>query len=263
MNRTKVDWADYSWNPCTGCWGPGGTAEKPNRCPYCYAQGIYRRFNPFEKIGYIQKKMSCMNKDPFQPLFWPKRLSEPAKVRKPSKIFVCSMADLFGDWVPEDWIAEVQQVAHDCPQHTFQFLTKNPKRLKDFNPWPSNCWVGCTVTNQADADERLPWLVQVEAPVRFASHEPLLNAIDPAPWLIDGIPTKAQVEGFRGLHYIRHGAARIDWAIIGAQTGPGAVKPKPEWVQDLIDQYREAGVFCFLKDNLKWPEKIQEFPLAP
>lgn len=146
------------------------------------------------------------------------------------------MADLFGDWVPDEWIQQIKDTVRSIHNrhHTFQFLTKNPKRLKDFNPWPRNAWVGTTVTNQADSDERIIEMLKVDASVRFVSHEPLLGKIL--------LP------------------ADLQWAIIGAQTGPGAVKPEAEWVRNLIDQYRAGGVPLFLKDNLNWPEKIQEWP---
>lgn len=187
--------------------------------------------------------------DPFVPRFHPDRLSQPAKVKKPSKIFVCSMADLFGDWVYAQWIMRVRDVAAIvAPWHTYIFLTKNPKRLKDFNPWPSNCWVGTTVTNQDDANARLGWLLQANSTVRFVSHEPLLFPIDmvKAWWVQMGDSAQSNTT--------------IQWGIIGARTGPGAVRPKTGWVQGLVDQYRAAAVPLFLKDNLKWPEKIQEWP---
>ena len=165
----KIGWTDWTWNPMTGCWGPGGAAEKPNRCPYCYAERMAYRITAMKhpkicsQCGEPFKTRACGPthamianeiKNAFTPAFHPKRLLEPAKVKKPSKIFVCSMADLFGDWVPEEWIEAVLNRTQraDYSHHTYQFLTKNPRRLKDFNPWPSNCWVGTTVTNQADAD---------------------------------------------------------------------------------------------------------------
>jgi protein gp37 len=209
--------------------GPGGTAEKPNRCFYCYALKLNQRFGRL-----------------FTPTFHPDRLDQPAKVNKPSKIFVCSMADLFGDWVPSEWILDVLAVVRDCSQHTFQFLTKNPKRLSLWNgTWPSNCWVGTTVTNQDGADERLPWLLQVDAPVRFVSHEPLLSRIDFRQVICnDG--------DHLGPSLFNHGEGNgINWAIIGAMTGPGAVKPDPRWAQGLMEQYQAAGVPVFIKDNLK------------
>lgn len=246
MNKTAIEWTDYSWNPVTGCWGPGGTAEKPNRCSYCYAERVARRFAKDKSLppkGY---------RDFFPPTFHPDRLSQPAKVKKPSKIFVCSMADLFGDWVPDNWIHQVLMEAWLNPQHTFQFLTKNPKRLLNFD-FSLNCWIGTTVTCQADADERLPWLIQVDAPVRFVSHEPLLSMIDVGPFL--------KREQYKKDQFGIKMSPLISWAILGAMTGPGAVRPKRGWVSLLMEQYQAAGVPIFLKDNL-WREleKIQEFP---
>jgi protein gp37 len=244
VNRTAIEWTDYTWNPVTGCWGPGGTPEKPNRCPYCYAHKLAKRFYHGYPPG-----------DSFAPLFMPDRLSEPAKVKKPSKIFVSSMGDLFGDWVPDEWIAEVQQTAHDTPQHTFQFLTKNPKRLKDFNPWPSNCWVGTTVTNQEDADERLPWLLQADAPVRFVSHEPLLGETNIVPFITQEYSPeeKDRIRAF-GCAVPNRFVLQdtIHWAIIGAMTGPGAVKVEAACVVNLEYQYQMAGVPVFEKDNLQY-----------
>jgi protein gp37 len=242
MNRTKIEWTDYTWNPVTGCWGPGGTAEKPKRCSYCYAEKVARRFYHGYPPG-----------DQFAPLFLAHRLSEPARVKKPAKIFVCSMADLFGDWVPGIWIHQIIDVAKNCPQHTFQFLTKNPKRLREF-PWPENCWVGTTVTNQADADERIPWLLRVDAPVRFVSHEPLLGEIVLRSLNHDYLRNPRQLhmvpawENRDGNFRHTHG---IDWAIIGAMTGPGAVRPDTAWVRGLSRQYMGARTPVFMKDNLK------------
>ena len=254
INKTAIEWADFTWNPCTGCWGPGGTAERPQRCAYCYANRIAKR--DLMRGGLA---------DPFVPAFHFDRLSQPAQVKKPSKIFVCSMADLFGDWVPEVWILRILvEVVRCCPWHTFMFLTKNPKRLKEFRFYP-NCWVGTTVTNQADADERLPWLLQVEAPMRFVSHEPLLSDIDLQ------YPTSLYPDGPQmccsGEECACQGAPidppliwGINWAIIGGMTGPGAIKPEPEWVQGLIDQYRAAGVPVFCKDNLGLAQQVREWP---
>ena len=241
MNKTAIEWTDFTFNPVTGCWGPGGTAETPNRCPYCYAAKIAHRMAHVEGSGYGHGVDSPNPTGAFNPTFHPDRLDQPAKVKKPSKIFVCSMADLFGDWVPREWIEKILITAIRNPQHTFQFLTKNPKRLKDFNPWPKNCWVGTTVTNQTDADERLPWLLQVEAPVRFVSHEPLLGPTDVMPWIPGPWPMNEPMPTHNNY---------VSWAIVGAMTGPGAVKPKPEWVQGLVEQYRAAGVPVFLKNNL-------------
>lgn len=211
--------------------------------------------------------------DPFEPAFHPDRLSQPAKAKKPSKIFVCSMADLLGDWVPREQIEQVINAGPvRAPWHTYQFLTKNPKRLKDFI-WPSNCWVGTTITNQADADERLPWLLQVDAPVLFVSHEPLLSSINVAPYLPPEYCPNCHNTGFpfidcgnehSGYDYRKKceciTQTYLDWAIIGGMAGPRAVRTKPEWVMDLADQYQSAGVPLFVKDNLGFTGQPQEWP---
>jgi protein gp37 len=274
MNRTAIEWTDYTWNIVTGCFGPGGTQEAPKRCVYCYAKKMAHRIFWMQYQRKLDADVSneelieYLDKDSFAPTFHPERIDQPAKVKKPSKIFVCSMADLFGDWLPREWIEAVLNRTQfaDYRHHTYQFLTKNPKRLKDFNPWPSNCWVGTTVTNQADANERIYWLTQVKAPILFVSHEPLMESIRVNRFeggMTDYYPLKGRwqtITANTGLITDAGEMGRIGWAIIGAQTGPGAVKPKPEWVQGLIDQYRAAGVPVFLKDNLKWAEKIQEWP---
>lgn len=243
MNRTKIEWCDYTWNPVTGCWGPGGSYDKPTWCSYCYARQLAQRFD----------------NNGFTPTFHQKRLNQPKLVYKPARIFVCSMADLFGDWVPEEWIAEVQQVSHDCPQHTFMFLTKNPKRYQEFNPWPENCWVGATVTNQQDFTDRIPGLLKAQALVRFISAEPLTGAI--------------ALEKCWGLSFERMGSAilsghpllrRIQWLIIGALTGPRSTiyRPDGKWVWSLWEQAREAGVPVFMKDSLKpiMGTLVREYP---
>ena len=267
MNRTKIEWSDYSWNPVTGCWGPGGTAEKPNRCHYCYAQKVANRF--YRRLPDDRFAPVFWNYD-YEPLNLKNRLSEPALIKKPSKIFVSSMGDLFGDWVPRKWIEAVLAVVKKCPQHTFQFLTKNPRRYQEFNPWPENCWLLTTITNQKDADERIPELLKNQAQVLGVSVEPMLGPIyyggrkGPLPCYQPDKYKTMKSECWHGPFIPAYGKPNIDWLIIGAMTGPGskAHQPKSEWVQSLIDQGRAANVPVFLKDNLKWPEKIQEWPYA-
>jgi protein gp37 len=284
MNKTKIEWTDYTWNPVTGCWGPGGTPEKPNLCSYCYAQRIAQRFfvhflgddctqpraanHPFCAAHEIRyKKSGGAWRYGFAPTYHPYRLNEPYRIKKPARIFTCSMGDLFGDWVLDHWIEYVLQTARDCPHHIFQFLTKNPKRLKEFNPWPQNCWVGTTVTNQADADERLQWLLKVDASVRIVSHEPLLGAIDlgkvqfpdnyfKQAGILGVLPDKKEPDDY--IYFTKQSG--IQWAIIGAMTGPGAILPEVDWVMNLAEQYHAAGVPIFLKDNLGFKDQPQEYP---
>jgi protein gp37 len=145
----------------------------------------------------------------------------------------------------------------DYSHHTYIFLTKNPARYAEFNPWPENCWLLTTITNQKDADERIPELLKAQAPVLGVSMEPMLGSIK-----IPGVFLRYLNWGEGPKHW-PDGHGVLSWLIIGAMTGPGskAHQPKPEWVQSLIDQGRAARVPVFLKDNLKWKERIQEFPL--
>lgn len=261
MNKTKIEWCDYTWNPVTGCL---------HGCEYCYAQRIANRFGlafapkldeidgckydspegldtmlelnkPYYKNGRIQPYPMA-----FLPTFHKYRLDEPKKVTKPSKIFVSSMGDLFGDWVPDEWIQDVFKACEATPQHKYMFLTKNPKRYGQSNLYQifqkENIWIGTTITGKNDA-ARARWLLATTLPETntFLSIEPLLEPV-----------------GGDIAEIYPH--SRVKWVIIGAQTGPGAIPPKPGWVQNVIDQARAVNIPIFLKDNLKWPEQIAEFP---
>ena len=233
MNKTKIEWADYTWNPVTGCLGPKGDGV---RCSYCYANrlanGRLREMylaNPYVLAGDPA--------DPFAPRFWPERVPQPRRVKiGPSRIFVCDMSDLFGPWVPTGCMASIFTTVQYSPQHTFLFLTKWPQRLAQFNPWPLNAWVGATAMDQASWDHALDHLRRVGASVRYVSLEPLLGDVVPHP---------------------NH---RLDWIIIGAQTGPGASPPLRGHVQTVLGWAQYRNVIVFLKDNLHWPERIQEWP---
>jgi protein gp37 len=232
MNKTKIEWADYTWNPVTGCL---------HNCPYCYARRIAERFAERLEDGSIAKPVGGLvdianTNIPypygFAPTFHRYRLAEPQKIKQPQKIFVCSMADLFGEWVPDEWIGEVFNACENAPQHTYMFLTKNPKRYQD-KRYNGNIWLGNTITRQSD------FIKEYGRPLgakRFYSIEPLLGPVN--------IPQTNIPK----------------WVIIGAQTGPGAVPPKPEWVQNIIDQCRVANVPVFVKSPLYEKFPIQEWP---
>ncbi len=214
MNRQgpgKIDWCDYTWNPVTGCY---------HGCDYCYARRIYERFGKS-----------------FEPAFHPQQLLRPGKIATPSKVFVCSVADLFGEWVPNAWIAQVMHVVRNCPHHTFQFLTKNPGRLAELNPWPANAWVGASVTNQVTFWRARGNLERVQAPVRFLSAEPLMGFV-------------------AGLD-----ASIVDWLIIGHETGPGlAPHPPDDHVAALVDEAARLGVPVWLKDSVTTDAPLKQWP---
>jgi protein gp37 len=168
------------------------------------------------------------------------------------------MGDLFHPCTPREEIDLVLTTIKYTAQHTHIFLTKNPARYQEFNPWPENCWLGATITNQEDADSRTQELFKADARIKFLSAEPLLGEI----YLGRAAGLYVRIDQSRGPGNLDISIPSLRWLIIGATTGPGSKdhKPKPEWVQSLIDQARAAGVALFLKDNLNWPEKIQEYP---
>lgn len=246
MNRTKIDWCDSTWNPVTGC---------KHGCDYCYAKGIAHRFGiqipDTSEYPEMNSGMHCLksklknNPYPylFEPTYHPYRLNEPARKTASQTIFVCSMADLFGDWVPTRIIEEVFEACKNAPQHRYLFLTKNPKRychLADADKLPAleNFWYGSTITKQGQCmfAGSVHWNT-------FLSIEPLLERID------------AGIGSF--------GGAR--WLIIGAETGNRAerVKPKPEWVDNIVKTASLTHAAVYMKDNLAetYPkELIKEFP---
>ncbi len=247
MNKTKIDWADYTWNTVTGC---------RHECEYCYARKIANRFsktglgkvpNSYTPQEYNKPFIFDGTIDPypagFTPTFHQNRLDEPKKLKTPSKIFVVSMGDLFGAWVPDKWIQEVFKACESAPQHTYLFLTKNPKRYSKMAaegklPHKNNFWYGSTITGNGELRFVSPRCDNFKYNT-FISIEPLLNIWDFNPY--------GEFDS-------------VKWVIIGAQTGPNAIKPKPEWVQSIINQCRKVNVPIFLKNNLEWPEKIQELP---
>ena len=229
MNKSKIEWCDYTWNPVTGC---------KHGCAYCYAEKISKRFT-----------------GNFDPHFHVERLEQPLALKKPSRIFAVSMGDLFGEWVPGEWIEKVFDVCEKAHWHKFMFLTKNPSRYWDFHRGgvPSNVWLGASIGDDPDDTTRV---VNSEKGIFQVSkaHSAIDALFNAWAWSFVSIePLRMDITSEVDL-------AGLHWVIVGAQTGPGAVKPKPEWVQRIIEQCRAAGTPLFLKDNLHWPERIQEYP---
>lgn len=222
MQNTKIEWTDKVWNVTTGCC---------HNCSYCYAKRLAET--------RLRGRFGYPKDEPFRPIFHPVRLEEPKKVRKPTHIFVSSMSDLFGDFFPNYVIKSVFKICRECPQHTFIFLTKNPRRYFDFDGLlPGNSWFGTTV-DCAENTWRIEYLKQLrDNVVKFISFEPLLTPVYP------------------NLQF-------IDWIIIGAQTGPGGFKPPRTWIDDIKIEARNRGAKIFEKNNLyndKSKKLVQEFP---
>jgi protein gp37 len=189
--------------------------------------------------------------NPFRVTFHPERLEEPLQWKKPSRIFVVSMGDLFHEDAELYWHVKIMQIIRKCPHHTFFFLTKRPERMKDvlfhwFAPNIANLYLGVSVENQKTADERIPILLQIPAAKRFVSVEPMLQNILIKWWL-------------EGNHESRN---RIDWVICGGLSLPGGKiqPPQKEWIDSLIEQCDGAGVPIFIKPNAGYPIERREFP---
>ena len=226
-NENAGLWWDYSWNPITGC------SHASEGCDNCYAEAISRRFKlPWGKT-----------------VFHPERLGDPSMVRKPSRIFVCSMADLFHETVETEWRDSVYQTIRSCPWHTFILLTKRPRNALTLHEMrrerlPPNVWMGVTVENQARADERIPILLRIPAAVRFVSVEPMLGPVD--------LASAANVT------YWDDPVAGINWVIAGPENGPGARACDHYEFEDLQSQCVAAGVPFFDKRpagaRREWPK---------
>ena len=201
-DRSEIEWTDATWNPVTGC-----TKVSPG-CKHCYAERFAERFRGVPDHPYEQG---------FDLRLRPDRLEQPQRWRKPRRIFVCSMADLFHEDVPWEFISDVFSAMVKAPHHTFQVLTKRADRLAELAPilyWPPWVWCGVSVESDEYAS-RVDGLLRTPANVRFVSAEPLLG---PLPSLTND------------LHF-----GRIDWLIVGGESGPGARPMHPDWARDLRD----------------------------
>ena len=223
MNRISktIKYADLSLNPYPGCWGPGGTREKPNWCPYCYARRRAEQYRGSKAWPNGFEPRACLD-----------RLEELGHLRQPSIIFMGDAGDLFGAWVPSEDIRFVLQTTQVFRRHTYLFLTQNPTRLPEFNPWPSNCWIGVSATDAATYFMAYHSLRGVEAKVKFLSMEPLL-----------GTPLSG---------HLISASEVIQWLILGGLTGPGGRKSYPpvEWVEEIEAAADKAGIPIWEKENL-------------
>ena len=223
FNRTtdSIEWALWTWNPVTGC---------EHNCKYCYARDIAERFY----------------KQGFEPTFHLNRLTAPKDTPVPKidelgehNVFVCSMADLFGDWVEDKWIEDIFESISNAPDWwNFLLLTKNPERYLKLD-FPENCWIGATATNQKEMDRAIKVFDKLKKKINnilFISCEPLMEKIETD-------------------------LSSIDWLIIGGRSkskGMPAGQPKWEWVEELIWQAREDNTPVYAKPNLTI--KPKEYP---
>lgn len=225
----NIEWASWSWNPVTGCL---------HDCPYCYARDIAERFYP----------------EKFQPSFHPGRLDAPDNTNVPTSprfpgdigyknIFTCSMADLFGKWVPQEWIESVLETVTRNPQWTFLFLTKFPIRMAEFQ-YPPNVWLGTSVDRQYAVERAEKAFAKIRASgyegVSWLSCEPMLERL-----------TFDSLDMF-------------DWVVVGGaskSTQTPEFKPPFEWINHLYNQAKTHSLPVYMKTNLGIEQRERDYPV--
>jgi protein gp37 len=267
----------YTWNPVVGC------KRVSAGCDHCYAFQLHDQ----RHIAWKRGRWDAAPKQyhlPFSKVqLLPERLEDPLHWRKPRRVFVNSMSDLFHEDVPGEFINQVWMTMRNAKQHTYQILTKRPERLLEWTQkkaratgwpineiWPNWMWLGVSVENQAAADERIPLLLETPAAVRFLSCEPLLGPVNigmrPG-YLYPAVVRQWPIDD-------------LNWIIVGGESGPHARRLELSWVESLVDQCRMARVAAFVKqlgtrwavehrahdrhggDMSEWPEhlRVREYP---
>lgn len=246
---SKIEWTDETWNVTTGC------TKVSVGCDRCYAERMARRQ---VAMGFARHERGSENDDTWIAYGnaidpdtgrwsgeitcrWEK-LREPLHWKRPRKIFVNSMSDLFHKDVPDQFLNKIWRTFRLTPQHTYLILTKRPRRMlslmKQAETWSKNwnfefplpnVWLGVTAENQAMADERIPILLQTPAAIHYVSLEPLLGGINLKPYL-----------------------PYLDLVIVGGETGPGARPMRPGWARSIRDQCTRSGTSLFFKGWGAW-----------
>lgn len=249
MGKSNIDWTDWSWNPVSGC-SPVSPA-----CDNCYAAVMTHRFIE----GQTRKLKDGRVEFNGVIRLHPERLDEPKRLRKPRKIFVGSMTDIFHHDVPDEYLLKMFEVMHEADHHTYQILTKRPERMRrfinDYYGWEysrhaPHIWLGTTVEDQKRFSMRVPVMQRTYGSVRWLSMEPLLGRVD--------------------LKELRD----INWIVIGCESlGPNVGREcRLEWVYEIVAVCRVLDIRVFVKqlpvgnrvskNPLDWPEdlRIREWP---
>jgi protein gp37 len=200
----------------------------------------------------------------FLPTFYPDRLGEPMKVKKPSRIFVSDMGDLWGDWVPREWIEAVLDTVKKCPQHTFLMLTKNPKRYQEFEI-PDNAWIGTTCEDNSKL-YRVGELLSARASLYWVSHEPAMGQLNIEKHLVSckdcgNRGSTAWVDYDHDLCQRactkRGEGPSIGWFVVGSMSGPNAVPMDEDWIRHERNACVECGVPFFYKQKIVNGKKVE------
>jgi len=243
---TKIEWARHTFNPWSGC-------EKVSAgCAHCYAAALPPGMRRHAEWGKDRPRVMASEAYWSQPLAW-NRAAEKAGERH--RVFCASTADVFEDRHDLDpWRERLWALIAETPHLDWLLLTKRPERMARWatrHPWPVNAWAGTSVEDQATADARIPYLLQVPALVRFLSMEPLLGAVNLCGYIeVDWIARAAGM--LRRGRYPLSGAAerrRVDWVIVGGESGRRARPMHPDRARALRDQCQGAGVPFFFKQH--------------
>ena len=271
--KTEIAWTESTWNPVRGC-----SRVSPG-CENCYAESVAARFSGIDPKGrrlpyYGLAEMT--DKGPRwtrEVRMVPEHLGDPVRWKRPRRVFVNSMSDLFHEGLSDDQIAAVFAAMALAPHHQFQVLTKRAKRMREWvkkvtdadNPftwlwelaedcdgsasvpgffegsppwdmeWPlPNVWLGVSTEDERRADERIPHLLDTTAAVRFVSYEPALGPVNFWPYL--SVPQE-----------VGDGTRRLDWVVVGGESGPSARPFDVDWARSAVSQCISAGVACFVK----------------
>ena len=293
---TGIEWTDATWNPIRGC------SRVSEGCRHCYAERVAARFSgpgqPYEGLVRLSKTL-----DGVKPIGWngtvrmvAEHLADPLRWKKPRRVFVNSMSDLFHESLTNEQIAAVFGVMAAAPRHTYQVLTKRAKRMREWFAWllagevsPSgkcyaaasgavdfgtwwrtvpqtwplpNVWIGVSVENQAAADERIPELLATPAAVRWISAEPLIGPVRLDHMDVERAGNKdwCQIDALTGRHTDMGrpcpDVPRLSWVVAGCESGPGARPCDVAWLRSLRDQCAKAGVAYFVKQAKHVPACI-------
>jgi len=215
MRTTKIEWTDKTWNPVTGC------TKLSTGCKNCYAEIMANRLNAMGVGKYTNK---------FTPTVHADVLDEPLRWKQPHTVFVCSMADLFHEAVPFEFVDKVMDTIQQSEHHRYQILTKRAERMAEYFSQadiPQNVWLGVTVESPTEKF-RMDSLRGLQSAIRFISCEPLVEDLGELD-LTD-----------------------IDWVIVGGESGLKARPMKPEWVHSILHQTEEQGAAFFFKQWGTW-----------
>lgn len=272
---TDIQWTDETWNPTTGC-------DKVSAgCDNCYALTMAARLKGMGSQKYQTDGDPRTSGPGFGLAMHEDTLTAPLRWRKPRRVFVNSMSDLFHPRVTDEFIARVFETMALAELHTFQVLTKRAPRMASLlnapwfadrigpQHWPlPNVHLGVSVEDQQRADERIPRLLQTPAWVRFLSCEPLLGPVSLLPFLDHQCDSTGNGHAKQSEY-----GPRPDWVIVGGESGPGARRMQLSWARSLVEQCRAAGVAPFVKqlgsvwgaahhDMDAWPAdlRVREWP---